>query len=294
MFNHGKGTSMNAVNLVLPLKQKAKRLIGSAIMSLAKASNIDLLDLAYIQKELCICDIGELEFLHFVLAPILKGLDDPVLLDVGANRGDYTQWLHETFPNAIIFGFEPNPNTFEIYQERFCEMDNIRPVNLALGDKSETWEIYTYEGDLSSGHASLNKEVLSLTGLKLISLPCQMDTLDSLVREIPELGCASFIKLDVEGYELKALTGAKNILKSRSLKAIQFEFNSMNIHTKTFLKNFYDLLWPEFSFFRLTSTGMDPLGNYSAKNELFTYQNIVVVRSESASLCPPIWKSKQK
>jgi FkbM family methyltransferase len=52
------------------------------------------------------------------LREILDGIDYPVFLDIGANRGDYTAWILEAFPEARVHGFEPNPETFQIYSQR--------------------------------------------------------------------------------------------------------------------------------------------------------------------------------
>ena len=61
---------------------------------------------------------GEREFLRMPLREILDGIDYPVFLDIGANRGDYTAWILEAFPEARVHGFEPNPETFQIYSQR--------------------------------------------------------------------------------------------------------------------------------------------------------------------------------
>lgn len=76
------------------------------------------------------------------------------------------------------------------------------------------------------------------------------------------------------------------------LRAVQFEFNSMNIQAKAFLKDFYEILGQSLNFFRLNSRGMKPLGSYSTKNEIIIYQHIMAVKSELSHLCPRHWPQR--
>ena len=70
----------------------------------------------------------------------------------------------------------------------------------------------------------------------------------------------------------------KKLIKENSIEAIQFEFNQMNIQSRTFFKDFMDIL-DGYTFFRITSFGLIPLDNYSPiKNEIFAYQNIFSIK----------------
>jgi hypothetical protein len=83
--------------------------------------------------------------------------------------------------------------------------------------------------------------------------------------------------MDIEGFELDALKGASRLLSEGRIGVIQFEFNVMNIDSKAFLRDFYTIL-DGWSFYRLRRGGMMRLGNYTTRNEIFAYQNIVAVR----------------
>ena len=64
--------------------------------------------------------------------------------------------------------------------------------------------------------------------------------------------------------------------QQNKIKCIQFEFNEMNVCARVFLKDYYELL-PQYQFYRLVEKGLKSLGNYSPKNEIFRYQNILAV-----------------
>ena len=88
------------------------------------------------------------------------------------------------------------------------------------------------------------------------------------------------LKIDAEGHEVDILDAAKRILETRSIQAIQFEFNELNVYSGRHFKNFVDRL-PEYKFFRILPDGIVPLGDYSPlEHENFVYQNIVAL---------PVW-----
>lgn len=267
-------------------------MIEQSTLAISTRLGIDILDLAYRQKELCVCDVGEREFLYYALKNILNDCPSPILLDVGANKGDYTAWLVAAFPHARVHGFEPNPETFQLYSNRFKETKQVIAHQIGLSNTIGISTIYAYSNDHTTGHASLERGVLSESNNGIESISCHIETLDHLAETENELTQPMFIKLDIEGFERHALEGAKRILEKGMLRAVQFEFNSMNIQTRAFLRDFYEILGKEFRFFRLNSRGMEALGNYSTKNEIFIYQNIVAVRREWSHLCPPHWPQR--
>jgi len=85
-----------------------------------------------------------------------------------------------------------------------------------------------------------------------------------------------FLKIDTEGNELKVLKGALSLIQKNAIRAIQFEFNEMNVVSRVFLRDFYDIL-PNYTFYRLLPDGLLPLGRYSSRNEIFAFQNIFAV-----------------
>ncbi len=149
--------------------------------------------------------------------------------------------------------------------------------NLALGDVQEEIDIYTYVDQKTSGHTSAYSDVLMDKRKKddILKLSVSQITLESYCSEnnIPYI---DFLKIDVEGHEYKVLLGAANLLRSNSIKVIQFEYNEMNVASRVFLKDFYEIL-PGFSFYRILPTKLLPLGDYDPINEVFKIQNIVAI-----------------
>jgi hypothetical protein len=53
----------------------------------------------------------------------------------------------------------------------------------------------------------------------------------------------------------------------------------MNVMSRSFLKDFYDIL-PDYNLYRLHKDGLIRLGNYDSSNEIFLFQNIIACLKE--------------
>lgn len=226
---------------------------------------------------------GEDWFIPNVLVDILSDIEQPVLLDVGANVGDYALALIEALPRAHCYSFEPNPKTFKELENKTNSHSNIHALDIGIGSKAEELPIFYYDKDQTTEHASLYSEVLTglHQGKMVTSLTCKIDTIDHLCQlgVIPEKAI-HFIKLDTEGHELDGIKGAADTLASGQVRVIQFEFNEMNVISRIFLKDFYDLLAGSYRFFRLDTQRLIPLRWYRPEHEIFKYQNIICIRSD--------------
>lgn len=250
------------------------------IRLLAKVFKINLLGLAYKKRGVGLPNDpvknGEHHFINKIL-PNLVRQKQPVFIDAGANKGEYTQLLLQKFPDAFIHSFEANPVLIPFLKERFGKYENVSILNCALSSKKGEVKLFIKAEDKTTGHASLHQEVLKeLHGYKKIEqITTESVCLDDYCNR-HEIEFIDFLKLDIEGHEFEALKGALAMLPKT--KVIQLEFNEMNISSRVFLKDFYDLL-KDFSFYRLVPTGLFPLGNYSSKSEVFIIQNLLAVNN---------------
>ena len=215
----------------------------------------------------------------------MRDLHHPIFLDIGANVGDYSLLVATAFPLGHCYSVEPNPKTFETLKLRVSNYTNITPINIGIGSQEEEKDIYFYDHDQESGHASLYADVLTDLhhAANLSSISCKIETIDGLLAEqkISEQRI-DFIKIDTEGHELEGLKGAIKTIARNEIRAIQFEFNEMNVISRVYLKDFYDLLSPAYKFFRLDTNRLIPLRWYNPANEIFNFQNIIAVRTDIA------------
>jgi FkbM family methyltransferase len=214
---------------------------------------------------------GEREALQHVKTALLTKSRGPyTLFDVGANEGGYTRLLLEVFPNdSMVYSFEPLPSTFEILcREIGCKAKLHR---FALGDRNGTLPLYSCSQ--YSGLASLYNRNLKHFGMTLDqSEDVSVLTLDEFCR-MERLQRIHFLKLDVEGHELKVLQGAHELLEGGGIDFIQFEFGGCNIDSRTYFHDFYELLTPRYRIFRIVTDGLRPVTAYQEIDEIFTTTN---------------------
>jgi len=202
---------------------------------------------------------------------------EAVIFDVGANIGEYSSKLFSIFSKSFIYSFEPNINTFSALQDNVENLKKVRPINIGFSDLKKQTEIFTYLDDLNSQHASLYKEVFNdLHNDKTItSVKIELDTLDNFCND-NKIDCIDFLKIDTEGHELDVLKGGIQMIKKGNIKIIQFEFNEMNIISRVFLRDFYEIL-KDYKIYRLSEKGLIPLFKYDSKNEIFKFQNLLAI-----------------
>jgi FkbM family methyltransferase len=220
----------------------------------------------------------------FLLSKILPALvtkPRPVVFDVGANAGDYTNALLNSLSKAKIHAFEPSSETYAVLTNRVRHEDGIC-VMKGMSGQSGKAEFFDYP-DSASQHASLHREVLSELhhANRVRKFEAELTTLDEYCAE-QNLRSIEFIKIDTEGHELAVLQGGKQMIETGGLPIIQFEFNEMNVISKSSLRDFYKLL-ESYDFYRLMPAGLLRLGAYSSRNEIYAFQNILAVRADSYS-----------
>jgi FkbM family methyltransferase len=204
--------------------------------------------------------------------------DKPVIVfDVGANIGDYAEEANMRLKNRTeIYCFEPGQQAFFSLNERFGSKNNVHVYNIGLGDKEETLTLFS-EKDGASLRASLYDLRLDHLGLKMSHVEkVQVSTID-LFCESHGINEIDFLKLDVEGHELKVLKGAQRLLDSKRIRVIQFEFGPCNIDSRTFFRDFFYFLNPGFKIFRVLGNGLAPIDGYRATYEVFVTTNYLAI-----------------
>jgi FkbM family methyltransferase len=215
-------------------------------------------------------DSGEAAFLerHF------RRSGGGVVIDVGANRGEYAQRLREINHDVEIHCFEPHPLTFATLRLRADQL-RVTMHHAAVGSAPGEMSLFDYEDQDGSSHASAYREVIErIHGRKAIEHRVRVITLDDFARE-RGIERVSLLKIDTEGHEIEVLKGFSHFLREKRVAMIHFEFNEMNVVSRAFFRDYIDLL-PNYDFYRMLPDGLLPLGEYhSIHYEIFAYQNVV-------------------
>ena len=115
-------------------------------------------------------------------------------LDVGANIGNHSLMFNRLRPNVTIHSFEPIFKNYVLLYENTKNKLNIKTYNVGLGSTNEV--VPTHQPNYNnSGGNRIDKE--NGTGENIIIIP----------GDAMKIKDVSFIKIDVEGYELEVLKG---------------------------------------------------------------------------------------
>ena len=213
-----------------------------------------------------------------LLKVVLNNFKEPVIFDIGGNVGNYSNSIKTLSSDSILYSFEPHPKTYEILKKNAAKYGYLA-YNLACGNSDSKMLLYDYEEELEgSEHATLFKETFeNLYHKKSISYEVDVITLDNFIQG-NNIDRINLLKIDTEGNEYNVLLGAKECLNNGKIDLIHFEFNAMNVYSRIFFKDFYDLL-VNYDLFRLLHKSFLRIDKYEPIHcEIFAYQNILAVR----------------
>lgn len=206
------------------------------------------------------------------------------IVDVGANTGGYAAQLAHQFPQANIFCHEPNPETYQLLQQTAQRFPNMSIYPYALSHENGQTKLYDYAdtAPLKSAQptatmASLHKDVIKeLHQQPAKAYSVTKITLDTWAQE-HAITSIDWLKIDTEGHELAVLKGAKQLISQQAIHLIQFEFNEMNVYSRTFFRDFKKIL-QGYNVYRLLPRGWISLTKYRPlTHEIYGFQNIVAI-----------------
>lgn len=224
---------------------------------------------------------GESYLINKVIPKIL--LQEKVLeiqiLDVGANKGDYTRQIMltlESLTSNVAFKmhlFEPQ----ELVElDGFKKNPNIILNSVCVGKQNGEVDLYSEIGKESHSTtiSGVLEENFKYSNQNKMIVP--IVRLDSYLENF-QINRVHFLKIDTEGNEYDVLLGLGNFLKERKVWSIQFEFNEMNVYSRVFFRDFYTLLTKDYNIFRLGVDRLIPINSYNTFLEVFKFQNYLAV-----------------
>jgi FkbM family methyltransferase len=208
----------------------------------------------------------------------ISGARAPVIVDVGANRGDFSaRALEVAGPEATIFAFEPSPSAFAELERRFAGAPRVRILPVGLSDRNED-DALLRAADPGSPHGSLYvRQGLDQSASERVALR----RLDQICDEIG-IDAIDYLKIDAEGHDATVLAGAGSLLDGVRIRAVQFEHGGTAPDARVFLRDFFDLLVPRYRIHRILPDGLCPLDRYSEVEEVSMYANYLALRAAGA------------
>jgi len=209
------------------------------------------------------------------------------VFDVGAHVGLYTERVLSHFgERAAVYCFEPNGAAFEILTSRYSADGRVHCLNAGLSDKEQTRTLYSerqncYMASMYSRHLDRIEGVMKETS----QIPCTTIDIFCKAWRVENI---DLLKIDVEGHELKIIEGASGMIGSGRIASIQFEFGDCDLESRTFFRDFFELLRPRYRLYRALYRGLWPLDAYDEALEIFKSTNyLAIARTASSLVIPP-------
>lgn len=216
---------------------------------------------------------GEISVTRYVYSK-LKDKVQPIVFDVGANRGQYAFEVASVFKGVSLYSFEPSAYTYGLLIKNLEErklIDYVKAFKLGFGQEEGIQRLYFQEP--GTPVASLYKtDHANFASKSYQSEDIVIESIDSFCHRngIHEI---DLLKLDIEGHEYFALCGATTMLNNHKIRFIQFEFGEFHIDSRTFFKDFYELLSTHYNLYRIVSDGLVPIKTYTPELEVFATAN---------------------
>ncbi|MCP4314498.1 MAG: FkbM family methyltransferase [Hyphomicrobiales bacterium] len=197
-------------------------------------------------------------------------------IDIGGNKGTYTQEIMRKFPNCSVVMFEPAKSNVDILKQKFRANSNVVIEQTAVSN--EVGDATLFSNEDGSGLASLTKRRLDHFGIDFNNTESiRTVKFEDYWKERLGSKKIDICKIDIEGHELDALAGFGDALNS--IEVIQFEFGGCNIDTRTFFQDFWYFFEENgFDLYRITPFGVVHIPKYRELDEFFSTTNYLAKR----------------
>lgn len=191
------------------------------------------------------------------------------VIDVGANKGEWTDYFTGTNPAAKALLLEPSSQAYGFLLKKFQDKPNITCLNLAASntegetffyEESEFGETSSLISSFSSGNAT--KTLVGLTTIDALFRQHQIDHID-------------YLKIDAEGFDYLVMQGASQTLSQKNIKYLQFEYNAPWAQAGSTLSGAFSFLTSfGYKTYLLRFDGLYEL-DYNRYGEYFRYSNFI-------------------
>lgn len=154
---------------------------------------------------------------------LITNKTSPLVIDVGAHRGESISFFKNLFPNSEIFSFEPIKENFDILSE-IASQERTHVYQMAVSDFCGKTTFYMQDISHIGSLQPINNSSTDSLGYASRATNAEVEvlvtTIDSFCTE-KHINHVDILKIDVQSHEVAALRGALNTLKFTDCVSIE-------------------------------------------------------------------------
>jgi FkbM family methyltransferase len=157
-----------------------------------------------------------------------------IVFDVGAHIGYTALYFARLAPKGAVHAFEPAPSNLTYLRHNVRALSNVVVVSAAVGELSGQAEMWV--DSLSGQNSTLLPDLMSIPQTERhVHVPSQTTQITVPVMRLDDYADAvgllpDFVKMDIEGFELQALTGAARVLRdARPMLMVEITRNAPSV-----------------------------------------------------------------
>jgi FkbM family methyltransferase len=152
----------------------------------------------------------------------------PVIFDVGAHTGETVVQYKKIFPSAIVYAFEPFPDSFHVLQQKIQRVKETQCFNLGFSNASGRLRMSVNRSTSTNSLLSTDPRAIETWNDTNVtdtvgSVSVEVITLDEFLAVHPEIDTIDVLKLDTQGSEYNILQGGVNTARAGKIKLIYTE-----------------------------------------------------------------------
>ncbi|MCB2100126.1 MAG: FkbM family methyltransferase [Rhodobacterales bacterium] len=164
---------------------------------------------------------------HKEMLPLLRRLLEPdmVVFDVGGHSGQFAKLFARLVPRGRVYSFEPSGYALSILRRAVAwnRLDNVTTLRMGLGDAPGELTLETPVKAHGGRRFGLAHFGPGGDGRRRVGETVPVGTIDGVVAD-RGLTRLDLIKMDIEGWELRALTGGRvSIARFRPIILVELE-----------------------------------------------------------------------
>ena len=147
---------------------------------------------------------------------------DSIFFDIGANEGFFSLVASKKIITGKIYCFEPQKNLLKIIEKNLLKNNfkNFFLLDFGIGESEYFTNLNVFQDTNTGASSILKKHFLNTKKTKI-----KIKSLDHFVSEERLYDQIDLVKIDIEGYEINAIKGMKNLLKEKKINTLLIDYH---------------------------------------------------------------------